>query len=266
MNGSNSNLKNNSSFDVHWKTAVATYSACRLTRPTDKLMAISGIAKIYSRSGMDKYCAGLWHVAFVEQLAWQVRRCRAADGGMSRKYRPPGLYVAPSWSWASVDGIIDVVERVAHQRDYLLDCEMPNVMLKDTSFEFGEVIGGQLRLKSSKYRVQFQLTDAANQLWTASELDDGAWFFLYPDEAFPSTLIAVDASTNTQHIAIDLVMLAYTKSASQTYSGSMLALRAGILQGCYIRVGMVEFRTVTQRDWALLDSMCIERTASVDLD
>ncbi|GCB27691.1 hypothetical protein AAWM_10576 [Aspergillus awamori] len=74
----------------------------RLTVPSDKLVAISGLAKDALRRlkdlGYDEdvYLAGLWRQNLPWCLTWRVMEsCR----------RPP-TYRAPSWSWASVDGAV----------------------------------------------------------------------------------------------------------------------------------------------------------------
>lgn len=52
------------------------------------------MAKVYSKLLDDEYVAGLWRKSMIEGLCWQSLDCTAVD-----EYR------APSWSWASVDGI-----------------------------------------------------------------------------------------------------------------------------------------------------------------
>ncbi|KAE8422969.1 hypothetical protein BDV36DRAFT_244395, partial [Aspergillus pseudocaelatus] len=65
-----------------------------MTYPSDKLPAMSGIAKEYAKVLGNAYVAGLWREFLVDELAWLPwEQCTAAS-----EYR------APSWSWASVDG------------------------------------------------------------------------------------------------------------------------------------------------------------------
>ncbi|GKZ76427.1 hypothetical protein AnigIFM56816_006690 [Aspergillus niger] len=87
---------------VDWCAITMVYSACQLTVPSDKLVAISGLAKDALRRlkdlGYDEdvYLAGLWRQNLPWCLTWRVMEsCR----------RPP-TYRAPSWSWASVDGAV----------------------------------------------------------------------------------------------------------------------------------------------------------------
>ncbi|GJC81644.1 hypothetical protein ColLi_04482 [Colletotrichum liriopes] len=78
-----------------WSQLLWEYGPRELTNPADKLPAISGIASTFSKILDDEYLAGLWRKSLIEGLCWQPLKCKPAPGG----------YRAPSWSWASVDGI-----------------------------------------------------------------------------------------------------------------------------------------------------------------
>ena len=78
-----------------WTDLVHQYSQRALTEPSDKLPALSGIAARYQKDTNDIYCAGLWKANLLKGLKWQVGR--PTDHG-------PGIYRAPTWSWASVFG------------------------------------------------------------------------------------------------------------------------------------------------------------------
>lgn len=78
-----------------WMTVVEEYSKCVFTRPSDKLFAFSGIAKLFQHSAQDVYIAGLWKSRLVETMDWYVDRPQPLISSKSR---------APSWSWASLDG------------------------------------------------------------------------------------------------------------------------------------------------------------------
>lgn len=89
-----------------WNDILKIYANCALTNPSDKFVAISGVAKNFANTVGDEYLAGLWRGNFVNGLLWQVLD---PDTAMRRgeEYWPsvrPEQYRAPSWSWASVDG------------------------------------------------------------------------------------------------------------------------------------------------------------------
>ncbi|PYH88056.1 HET-domain-containing protein, partial [Aspergillus ellipticus CBS 707.79] len=53
-----------------WTRIVAQYTQSNLTFPTDKLVAISGVARIIEHALDDNYCAGLWRKSLVTDLSW----------------------------------------------------------------------------------------------------------------------------------------------------------------------------------------------------
>jgi hypothetical protein len=127
-----------------WFYLAELYSACSLTRETDKLVAISGLAQIISQSpssmtdnradvvqylrslalprtggaisegnwehsGASRpasdYLAGLWKYDIVPCLLWHVLDGRKVNGTPCRRIE--GEPSAPTWSWASINGKIN---------------------------------------------------------------------------------------------------------------------------------------------------------------
>ncbi|KAF4978809.1 hypothetical protein FZEAL_4876 [Fusarium zealandicum] len=83
-----------------WARIVNTYSACGLTVLGDKLMAIFGVAEnLRNELGLE-YCAGLWQHKMEIQLAWFVLE--------HQTNRSPRNDLAPSWSWLSINGAVDM--------------------------------------------------------------------------------------------------------------------------------------------------------------
>jgi len=145
-------------FEV-WKRVVETYSKMRLTKATDKLIALAGIAKIMSRrifNGRDEdYVAGMWRKNLESQLLWRVDPAVLKDGTYHFHSERPGMeeYRAPSFSWAAIDcerGInyADVTDFGKDVKDDLL-ITIETVILKcKTEDRFGMLTpGGFLELK-----------------------------------------------------------------------------------------------------------------------
>lgn len=83
-----------------WYELVSEYSRRALTRRSDKLVALSGLAsRVQEKTGM-RYYAGMWEPTLTHDLLW----ISTAPSG-------PGTsgYIAPSWSWASTDGRVESV-------------------------------------------------------------------------------------------------------------------------------------------------------------
>jgi hypothetical protein len=84
--------------DIWYQNVVSqSYSRRKLTRPEDKLTAISGIARAFHRHFRSKYIAGLWELDLVFALCWRRR------GPVIH----PAIYRAPSFSWARIDATIE---------------------------------------------------------------------------------------------------------------------------------------------------------------
>jgi hypothetical protein len=80
-----------------WCIYRTQYSRCALTRNTDKLVAIQGIANLVSQATGDQFIAGLWRSRIIEELCW------IKEDPMMETVE----WRAPTWSWASTNGRID---------------------------------------------------------------------------------------------------------------------------------------------------------------
>ncbi|KAK0513326.1 hypothetical protein JMJ35_004312 [Cladonia borealis] len=82
-----------------WCKIVSTYSRMALTRLSDRCVAFAGIAEEFQAITRDEYVAGLWRRDLVEELLWQVDKSQYPKDSPARAQ----LYLAPSWSWLSLD-------------------------------------------------------------------------------------------------------------------------------------------------------------------
>ena len=82
---------------VRWAEIVEEFASRRVTSSSDKVMALSAIARVYADANHDSYLAGLWRQNLIFQLLWKH------EGG-PEVVRRPQKYRAPSWSWLAVDG------------------------------------------------------------------------------------------------------------------------------------------------------------------
>jgi hypothetical protein len=88
-----------------WHKIVEDYTTRSLTFPRDKLVAISGIAKVIGTALDDKYHAGMWARDMPQALLWSPYEEETLPTRPQKASYPPE-YRAPSWSWASIDGPI----------------------------------------------------------------------------------------------------------------------------------------------------------------
>jgi hypothetical protein len=138
----------------YWNLLVTRYALCELTFSTDKLIALSGIAREVHRVVSSEYLAGLWSKELPYNLMWHVSFLGAN--------RSPE-YVAPSWSWASISGSYIMTSSVEEEPDKPLErpLHIPRVQkqshvvilshatsLANPQDPFGQVIDGFIKLRS----------------------------------------------------------------------------------------------------------------------
>jgi hypothetical protein len=80
--------------EYYWSRILYNYTSCQLTFSTDRLIALSGIARKINESRPCDYIAGLWSKDLPHCLLWTLW-----DPSPQSK-----TYIAPSWSWASKSG------------------------------------------------------------------------------------------------------------------------------------------------------------------
>lgn len=87
-----------------WYQLVEDYASRTLSYESDKLIALSGLAKHHQEVFPEsEYLAGIWSAHLPAALLWQTVD-KDATG-----YK---TYIAPSWSWASVKGRISYVSYI----------------------------------------------------------------------------------------------------------------------------------------------------------
>lgn len=124
-----------------WNMVADYYASRELTVPSDKLVALSGLANDMKarlqqlRPGPHRYLAGLWEESLMYTLVWNAR-------GAARRALQ---YRAPSWSWACLDGDLNLHGCKHAEVIYftsMVSVEMAYLGKEDT----GEVDGGTLTL------------------------------------------------------------------------------------------------------------------------
>ncbi|KAM0468751.1 hypothetical protein ACHAP7_010535 [Fusarium lateritium] len=131
--------------DENWEHLTTRYSRRSLTVDSDKFPAIAGLAAYRSSQNSQKaiYLAGLWNNDIIRGMSWKVdNRFPLAGGSKS--------YIAPSWSWASVNSGIRIpfspIEELAIVKDVA-------VYLENAINPFGRVTGGWVHLSATKLQL-----------------------------------------------------------------------------------------------------------------
>ncbi|KAK8223351.1 heterokaryon incompatibility protein-domain-containing protein [Phyllosticta capitalensis] len=124
--------------DFHlWNSILEAYGPRKLSKRTDKLPAMSGLASLFKKRFQAEYIAGLWSHKLISGLAWQ---------GLGGEKPSSPEYTGPSWSWASFDGI--AAGHVA-SRDYWIAVASVvewHTELKERANPYGEVKDAWIRI------------------------------------------------------------------------------------------------------------------------
>ncbi|KAF3008027.1 hypothetical protein E8E14_003782 [Neopestalotiopsis sp. 37M] len=139
-----------------WEAWVEHYSAAAITKSSDKLVAISAVAKILGRVLNDTYVAGLWRGDMPRSLMWKRKPFRGPPVKRLEGKR------APTWSWAALDCLVDFeecLERDLMSADSLELMQLIEIQeglskLQHGYDEAGRLIGGELRLRGGLYQVR----------------------------------------------------------------------------------------------------------------
>jgi Heterokaryon incompatibility protein (HET) len=136
-----------------WKNFVTTYSSCKLTHYSDKLIAIGGLASRVAEHLPDtRYLAGLWDYELLHLLLWYIVDF---DPGFGPGHRPKE-YQAPSWSWASVNHSVKFLE-ISDDESMMATFHSADIELKD-SISFGQVAKGSINLMALVIPVRIAIS------------------------------------------------------------------------------------------------------------
>ena len=120
-----------------WQTLVKAYTKRNLTKPSDKLPAISGLAHRVPAIFRTKYCAGLWESGMRHSLDWVA----------SNPSEPLEEYRAPSWSWAAVNSKVSFTdERSLNEKTPVFAVEKVDVELLSED-EYGQIKSASLTVR-----------------------------------------------------------------------------------------------------------------------
>ncbi len=135
-----------------WGRIRREYSEKHLTVATDKIAAFSGIARMVHkvlRSPKEDYLAGLWRPELLTELLLE----KYSDDDVKMTYRTcSSQFIAPSWSWASFDGPIWLLDEakgksLRHESHPFVYAKILEAKTFPNSDDFGPVNGGFLTIR-----------------------------------------------------------------------------------------------------------------------
>jgi hypothetical protein len=251
-----------------WYELIGSFVKRNLTYDTDKLPSIAGIVSKLSDmvpsaskspSGY-KYCAGIWWQDLPSGLLWAAE---GTDEGETSKLKKPSRYLAPTWSWASLNGptyyTLAVIENTKGHGP------LTSVLYNDVHLE-GATDGGYMGCQPGSYlslsAPLLKIKSGTNKKNYFGTTDEMIFPFPeLPDENLLGTaLLDLPGKLDDEIIAIPLMLSA----AKQFYAGwhdhetavpnkriyftGIMIRRARDGRDGYERVGMFKTGASTDRD------------------
>ena len=208
----------------NWRHVVTQYSSRCLTVETDRLTALSGLAKSFMKPDLGAYLAGMWEKDLHESLtwrSWQPKRAR------------PSVYLAPSWSWASTGSSI-IYETDGFPLHKAQDCQS-YITILDVACEpsgpdpTGAVRSGHLRIRGRANSAQLTSSEGGGLIHS------GPWLIRVNLDFIPPNL-ELDDPLST--LAVQLLLCSGDRFLGYDGSYYFLILVPAERDGAYERCGI----------------------------
>ncbi|KAF5556828.1 flavin-containing protein, partial [Fusarium phyllophilum] len=206
---------------IVWLDIIGPFTSRAITRDTDRLPAVSGVAAALASFIKTDYIAGMWKDGIDTNICWHVE-----EGPTSRHE----VYSAPTWSWASVIGSV-------RTSDLSGICPLPQTTVVEvqhtlaTANPYGSVFSATLTISGILLDV------------SVSKLDP------YPDEGTPfqihplnSSLLETDMNLSMECVAFPDILTASENAPELVIGDTIRFLFLGCkmyCQGFDIMVGIL---------------------------
>jgi hypothetical protein len=223
----------------YWFQVLADYSRRKLTYASDKFPAISGLVKEVNAWHLDitqredQYVAGIWIGALADCLLWMPEDPMAMSD--------PGIYRAPSWSWARWDGIIAPSPRVwtdLRPESCLVEYIDHEIVL-NTPNRYGSI-------KSAVLRVRARIIGIVRRARYAGRDDGASYSFciaaLQGDVGFMTFDRGQEVKTDTVESVLhaDFYAMQVMRQNAQLPDRSGIVLQMSGRDGTFERVGVFQ--------------------------
>ncbi|KAL2076170.1 hypothetical protein VTL71DRAFT_1113 [Oculimacula yallundae] len=169
-----------------WSEIVDKYSRSALTHESDKLVAVAGLAVEIQRMVKDDYYAGLWRRHFIAQLLWMAKpeEPNHGNGLVSTSQAPQ--YVAPTWSWASLQCPVELVYFDPEYHQPVAQVIDIGVQLAVRNSTFGAITQGWVQIRGSLAKVSIiKIDDQLRLHFSPNSSDCLQWI---PDPSLASQI------------------------------------------------------------------------------
>ncbi|KAH6881401.1 heterokaryon incompatibility protein-domain-containing protein [Alternaria rosae] len=206
-----------------WCAFRTAYSGCALTKESDILVALNGVARDVAETTNDTLVAGLWRGRLVQDMAWR----RSIEEGVREADTPSILstWRAPTWSWASINRAV-----VGHQLWWEDDLSFTRDMAVVENISVDRKRSGELINASIALRCRLIPISPPNP-------DDWVWM------PCGGTIVLDDCTIkNPRDLGHELSLVILRHCAYEEDGGvqGILLLPSRVKSGSYERVGYFE--------------------------
>ena len=157
-----------------YDTIVREYAARLLKYSSDRLVALSGVARVFHSAYQSTYLAGLWERDLLSGLCWYLR---PSGGELKRR---PNEYIAPTWSWASINQPVQWSKCVEFGR---FDAEIVQALCTPKTHDpFGAVRDGRITVKSTLVQAEHSTPSSGREHSVAVNGVNKVYYADYPPE------------------------------------------------------------------------------------
>jgi Heterokaryon incompatibility protein (HET) len=215
-----------------WRDIVEAFTNCSLTYPSDRLIAISGLARRFSAGASIpdecEYLAGLWRGQLPRHLLWDCSTAPVLNQ----------QYLAPSWSWASLNcGVYFYGDDYPVEQRIML--EILDIRTISAHDIMGAVDSGYLRARGHLCEIrrvpQKNSDPSTSQDWL--EFDDSFHHYVYD--------YAGKKATIDYYCTLFFLPITWTdhEHLDNCYAGLVLQPTCNA-KGQYFRTGMIDFQNI----------------------
>lgn len=214
-----------------WYELMVHYSKMRLSVPSDKLPALSGLCKYVDPNTEDQYLAGIWKSSVLQGLAWHVGTPYA------KLYSTSTNTEIPSWSFLSIGRHVEFKETLTFGA-LKLDTILPSAELGTAVVRLryddihGEISSARLHLSAVSMQLYMRLSPDTDLLrcldvFSNPRIEDGKlnFAFLESDYLSKSRLYFDEVpQLDLEKVAVIPALLLYVKPTYQPEYRQMVVL------------------------------------------
>jgi Heterokaryon incompatibility protein (HET) len=140
---------------MQWYKVVRQYTRRNLTFHSDKLPAISGIAKVFQAKTGCAYIAGIWKEDLIAGIAWYLKQPSHEIISMA----------LPSWSWARLEGEVSFRSlSTAEAKMQYSSCQLVSVTHRPAGGlnPYGDIADATLKVQGRLIQVRYKPPESSD--------------------------------------------------------------------------------------------------------